>query len=121
MRIAPLHFAVSGSNEGSFTPVVQHGGLRQPGEGYGTQSKEDAEFKKEAVTVLRSSGFACTLILVASLTTSATADENEAEKVKAMRKEILKDLFAAEVKSDAVAEAHKKLSLCRQWSLRDAV
>jgi hypothetical protein len=53
--------------------------------------------------------FVGTLILVASLLASATADDKEAEKLKAMRNEVLKDLFAAEDKSSAVADAYKKL------------
>jgi hypothetical protein len=38
-----------------------------------------------------------------------TADDNEAEKVKAMRNEVLKDLLTSEDKSAAVAGAYKKL------------
>jgi hypothetical protein len=45
------------------------------------------------------------LLLVASLPATAT-DDNEAEKVQVMRNEVLKELFAAEGKSDAVAGAY---------------
>jgi hypothetical protein len=50
-----------------------------------------------------------TLILVTSLLASATADDKEVRKVKAMRKEVLKELFAEEDKSAAVAWAYRKL------------
>ena len=49
------------------------------------------------------------LLLVATLPATAPADDKEAEKVKAMRNEVLKDLFASEDKSAAVAGAYKKL------------
>jgi hypothetical protein len=49
------------------------------------------------------------LILLASLTSSATAGDKEAEKVKALRNEVLKELFAAEDESATVAAAYKKL------------
>ena len=36
----PLHVGVSGPDEGPYPPVVQHGSMRQPGEGGGAPSKK---------------------------------------------------------------------------------
>jgi hypothetical protein len=53
--------------------------------------------------------FIGTLILVASLPVSATSDDKEAEKVKAMRNEVLENLLPEESSSFAAAKAYKKL------------
>jgi hypothetical protein len=52
--------------------------------------------------------FGC-LLLVASLPAAATADDKEDEKVKTVRTQVLKDLFASEDKSATVAGAYKQL------------
>ena len=48
-------------------------------------------------------------LFVASLLGTTSADDKETEKVKAMRKEVLRDLFASEDKSAEVAGAYKRL------------